>query len=62
MSTGRKGCWDTSHYNINERPGTEHRIWDVPVLEVRNLRRRRMERRRGDTGRRREENEGGESE
>lgn len=20
--TGRKGCWDTSHYNINQGPGT----------------------------------------
>lgn len=25
-STGRKGCWDKSHYNINQRPGTEHRV------------------------------------
>lgn len=39
--TGRKGCWDTSHYNINQRPGTEHRGRDVPELEVRDLRRRK---------------------
>ena len=47
-STGRKGCWDTSHYNINEKPGMEHRVWDVPAPAVRNLRRRMMGRWRGE--------------
>lgn len=26
-STGRKGCRDKSHYNINHRPGTERSVW-----------------------------------
>lgn len=24
--TGKKGCWDKSHYNINQRPGTERTV------------------------------------
>lgn len=48
-STGRKGCRDKSHYNINHRPGHRAQGLGVPALEVRNLRRRMMGRRREET-------------